>query len=142
MPSNIFSEVKYIISFDLIYLILINCVPTAQDLARERLMNFGDEIASQIRLAKKRRWAVIEEKRIREEIELQTYLNDLIEQDKKRKLETLEKENLDEEEFTRNFQSIISTCDKHAADLNAMFSTLDIRRKVRILYLCTFNFLD
>lgn len=95
-------------------------------------MNFGDEIASQIRLAKKRRWAVIEEKRIREEIELQTYLNNLIEQDKKCKLDALTKENLDDEELTRNSQSIISTCDKHVADLNAMFAALDIRRKVSV----------
>lgn len=33
-------------------------------------MNFGDDIASQIRLARKKRWNMQEEKRIAQEIEL------------------------------------------------------------------------
>ncbi|KAI5652039.1 anaphase-promoting complex, cyclosome, subunit 3 domain-containing protein [Phthorimaea operculella] len=47
----------------------------ANDLAREQKLNFGDDIAAQIRLARKKRWNVQEEKRIAQEIELQTYLN-------------------------------------------------------------------
>lgn len=35
-------------------------------------------------MAKKKRWNAIEEKRIMEEIDLQTYLNNLIIEDKKR----------------------------------------------------------
>lgn len=106
----------------------------AQDLAKDHRLNFGDDIACQLRLAKKRRWAAIEEKRIREEIELQTYLNNLIEKDRQSKLEALRKgENVDEEKLEKNSQSINSTCDKHASDLNAMFATLDIRRKVIII---------
>jgi len=50
-------------------------------LARDHKYNFGDEIACQLRLARKKRWNTIEEKRIREEIELQTYLNQLIQED-------------------------------------------------------------
>lgn len=47
----------------------------ANDLAREQKLNFGDDIAAQIRVARKKRWNVQEEKRISQEIELQTYLN-------------------------------------------------------------------
>lgn len=47
----------------------------AHDLAREQKLNFGDDIASQLRLARKKRWNIQEEKRICQEIELQSYLN-------------------------------------------------------------------
>lgn len=50
-------------------------VSTACDLAKEQRRNFGDDIASQLRLARKKRFTVQEEKRICEEIELQTYIN-------------------------------------------------------------------
>lgn len=55
----------------------INCwgIFSASDLAREQKLNFGDDIAAQIRVARKKRWNVQEEKRISQEIELQTYLN-------------------------------------------------------------------
>ncbi|PSN34119.1 E3 ubiquitin-protein ligase CHIP [Blattella germanica] len=43
----------------------------AKDLAREQKLNFGDDIASQLRAARKKRWNVQEEKRIAQEIELQ-----------------------------------------------------------------------
>ena len=60
------------------------CILTAHELAKEQKLNFGDEITGTLRIAKKRRWASIEEKRIAEEIELQTYLNRLITEDKER----------------------------------------------------------
>jgi len=47
----------------------------ACDLAKEQRRNFGDDIASQLRLARKKRFTVQEEKRICKEIELQTYIN-------------------------------------------------------------------
>jgi STIP1 homology and U-box containing protein 1 len=47
----------------------------SHDLAKEQKLNFGDDVASQLRLARKKRWAVQEEKRICQEIELQSYLN-------------------------------------------------------------------
>lgn len=42
----------------------------AHDLAKEQKQNYGDDIASQIRLARKKRWNIQEEKRITQEIEL------------------------------------------------------------------------
>ena len=47
----------------------------ANDLAREQKLNFGDDIAVQLRIARKKRWNIQEEKRLHQEIELQTYLN-------------------------------------------------------------------
>jgi len=44
----------------------------AYDLSKEQKKNFGDDITLQLRLA---RWNVLEEKRIQQEIELQSYLN-------------------------------------------------------------------
>lgn len=60
------------------------CSFIASDLAKDQRLNFGDDIASQLRIAKKKRWTVQEEKRISQEIELQSYLNKLIMDDKER----------------------------------------------------------
>lgn len=61
----------------------------AHDLAREQKRNFGDDIAAQLRLARKKRWNVMEEKRICQEIELHSYLKGLIEKDVASRLEEL-----------------------------------------------------
>lgn len=61
----------------------------AHDLAREQKRNFGDDIASQLRLARKKRWNVMEEERICQEIELHSYLNRLIKKDVESRLEEL-----------------------------------------------------
>jgi len=61
----------------------------AQDLGKEQKLNFGDDIASQLRLARKKRWNLLEEKRIQQEIELQSYLNRLIKKDLEERLEKL-----------------------------------------------------
>lgn len=58
----------------LVYGLLFDMVclqPSAQDLAKEQKVNYGDDIACVIRVARKRRFNVAEEKRISQEIELQ-----------------------------------------------------------------------
>lgn len=50
-------------------------------MAKEQKRNFGDDIASQLRTARKKRWNVQEERRICQEIQLQTYLSKLIQED-------------------------------------------------------------
>jgi STIP1 family protein 1 len=52
-------------------------------------LNFGDDIAVQLRIARKKRWNIQEEKRIQQEIELQTCLTRLIVEDRDRKIEEL-----------------------------------------------------
>ena len=56
----------------------------AYDLARQQKLNFGDDIAAMLRLAKKRKWERAEQERIQQEIELQSYLNHLIDNDKQK----------------------------------------------------------
>jgi len=47
-------------------------------------MNFGDDIITFLRLARKKRWMLFEDKRIQQEIELQRDLNSLLSADKER----------------------------------------------------------
>jgi len=47
-------------------------------------MNFGDDITTHLRLVRKKRWMIYEEKRIQQEIELQRDLNSLLSADKDR----------------------------------------------------------
>ena len=50
----------------------------AQKLATDQRRNFGEEIAQSIRLAKRKRWFDMEEKRKQQEIELEKYLINLV----------------------------------------------------------------
>lgn len=61
----------------------------AIDLARDHKMNYGEEIAQALRHAKKRRWSLAEEKRMQEEIALESYLTRLIEKDRMERLARL-----------------------------------------------------
>lgn len=65
-------------------LLLSLLLPSAHDLAKDQKLNFGDEVTGALRQAKKRRWNLIEEKRIQQEISLQSYLNKLINDDRER----------------------------------------------------------
>lgn len=56
----------------------------AYNLAKEQRLNFGDDIPSALRIAKKKRWNSMEERRINQESELQAYLTKLIHAEKKR----------------------------------------------------------
>uniref|UniRef100_A0A0K8TSK1 E3 ubiquitin-protein ligase CHIP n=1 Tax=Tabanus bromius TaxID=304241 RepID=A0A0K8TSK1_TABBR len=114
----------------------------AFDLAREQKQNFGDDIAYQLRLARKRRWNLQEEKRICQEIELQNYLNRLIQEDMKNRIEKLKlEENVNEEYLKEKTQEIEQECffqDYHLTELNNMFAKIDDRRMKRDVpdYLC------
>lgn len=111
----------------------------ANDLAREQKMNFGDDIASQLRLARKKRWNIQEEKRITQEIELQTYLNKLIQEDMERRMSQLKVDNgMREEEITEKSQKIEEECNDYSTELNNLFAKIDDRRRKRDVpdYLC------
>lgn len=86
----------------------------ASDLAKEQKMNFGDDIASALRTARKKRFAALEEKRITQEIELQTYLDKLIRDNKDLQIAKLmEKErnpNLMQEKARDIEEKCVSVC--------------------------------
>lgn len=105
----------------------------AYDLAKEQKLNFGDDIASTVRLAKKKRFSVAEERRISQEIELQSYLNSLIIDEKKRQVKAAGKDP-DEEELDK----IELECDRRLSEVNGLFKEVDKRRKKREVpdYLC------
>lgn len=61
----------------------------AHELAREKKINFGDDIAYQIRLVKRLKWNRIESDAVELEDELQKYLEELIKKDRDEKLKDL-----------------------------------------------------
>lgn len=64
----------------------------AHELAKEKKLNFGDDIAYQIRSTKRRRWNKIEEETAQFEEEMQNYLIKLIISDRDAKLKELTKQ--------------------------------------------------
>lgn len=110
----------------------------ACDLARDQKVNFGDDIASLLRLARKRRWNQFEERRIKQEIELQSYLNNLITKDKERQIQEVSNNALDKDKMSEVESQIELKSQQYMDELNEMFKALDIRRKKRDIpdYLC------
>lgn len=113
----------------------IKYLQRASDLAKDQRLNFGDDIASQLRIAKKKRWTVQEDKRIGQEIELQSYLNRLILDDKEKEIAQLREIGIrSQNEINR----LTEKYDQYQRDLNSMFDKLDERRMKRDVpdYLC------
>uniref|UniRef100_A0A8C1W5G1 RING-type E3 ubiquitin transferase n=1 Tax=Cyprinus carpio TaxID=7962 RepID=A0A8C1W5G1_CYPCA len=109
----------------------------AYNLAKEQRLNFGDDIPSALRIAKKKRWNSIEEKRISQENELHAYLTKLILAEKERELDDRVKQSED----SQNGGEICKTKSKHdkyLIDMDELFSQVDEKRKKREIpdYLC------
>lgn len=107
----------------------------ALELAKESKMNYGDEITYKIRLARKKRWNAMEEKRISEEIELQTYLSNLIKMDKENRFKTLwidvENKKITDEQTIKNLeQNINSSYEQRMIAMNDLFQQVNEKRQV------------
>ncbi|XP_015920351.1 E3 ubiquitin-protein ligase CHIP [Parasteatoda tepidariorum] len=113
----------------------IKYLQRASDLAKDQKLNYGDDIASQLRIAKKKRWTVQEEKRIAQEIELQSYLNRLILEDKEKEISHLQSLGL---KSKNEIARLTEKFDQYQRDLNGMFDKLDEQRMKRDVpdYLC------
>ncbi|XP_046854873.1 E3 ubiquitin-protein ligase CHIP-like [Xenia sp. Carnegie-2017] len=112
-----------------------DCITNLQkalDASKKQKSNFGDDIAFSLREAKRKRFQKQEEKRIQEEIELQTYLNSLIKQDFERKISATSK-NDDGERNRLNIEA-----ESRMAEVNKIFAQVDERRKQREVpdYIC------
>lgn len=131
-PSSICREVLGIpifkISYDILYFL-------AYDLAREQKRNFGDDIACLLRLAKKKRFSIQEEKRIAQEIELQSHLSKLLRRDCDAQLDKLEETEPDTESVTEKTRQIEEQYENYMTELNNIFVKIDDRRRVSII--CT-----
>ncbi|XP_065911680.1 E3 ubiquitin-protein ligase CHIP-like [Dysidea avara] len=115
----------------------IQALKIAHNLAREQGKNFGDDITAAIRLAKKKRWNIAEEKRVKQETELQSFLLTLLEDHRKQKL--AEVEITGPPEATESVLNKINT--EHAektVSVNKLFAEVDEKRKRREVpdYLC------
>ncbi|XP_018333225.1 E3 ubiquitin-protein ligase CHIP [Agrilus planipennis] len=110
----------------------------AFDLSKEQKLNFGDDIASALRAARKKRFAILEEKRIAQEIELQTYLNRLLVEDRDSQITKLMKEESDEEVIQECVKEIEERCEVYTNELNMLFAKVDEKRRKREVpdYLC------
>lgn len=112
----------------------------ALELSKEFNRNYGDEITFQIRLARKKRWNALEEKRISEEIELQNYLNKLIKNDQENQLQKLwqdvENKIIDDEQTVKKLEKMINkTYDERVLATNDLFAQVDAKRKVKDFFL-------
>ena len=117
---------------------------SALDLSKDSKRNYGDEIAYQMRLARKKRWNVLEEKRIKEEIELQSYLNGLILNDKERQIEKLQDDIknsvITDDEVIQNLEHVINTTfDERLVAVNDLFSQIDDKRRVSSFFAASRN---
>ncbi|KAK1119012.1 hypothetical protein K0M31_013785 [Melipona bicolor] len=122
----------------------------AVDLAKEQKLNYGDDMTSILRQARKRCFQLREEQRIAQDIELQSYLNQLIVEDAERRLAALKEQETAKDadgkseaetssiEFTRNKEEIEEKRDMCMAHLNDLFAKVDERRRKREVpdYLC------
>uniref|UniRef100_A0A3P8S8V4 E3 ubiquitin-protein ligase CHIP n=1 Tax=Amphiprion percula TaxID=161767 RepID=A0A3P8S8V4_AMPPE len=95
----------------------------AYNLAKEQRLNFGDDIPSALRMAKKKRWNNMEERRINQESELHAYLTRLILAEKKRQNTPVQ---------------CTSPQDKYLSDMEELFCQVDEKRKKREIpdFLC------
>lgn len=109
----------------------------AFDLSREQFLNFGDDIACQLRIAKKKRWNELEEKRISQEIELLTYLNRLVAEDCDKKIRSLQNSvdesmaELTEDDVQGKILQVEAYRENSIAELNNLFVQIDDRRRKR-----------
>jgi STIP1 family protein 1 len=127
----------------------------ALELCKIQNKNYGDEIPRLLRYAQKQRFSLMEQKRIENEISLQTYLRSLIEADKERRIQSLS-ETIDHHSprvstdltssnsqltTMMNHQSDIAveqalwdieqSTDQSLNEMNNLFNEVDIRRKRR-----------
>lgn len=106
----------------------IKHLQTAFELAKKDSGSYYDDtIASKLRLARKKKWNAQEEKRIKQEIDLQTYINRLILEDRDRRFAEIQDETSSSEEVSK----IEADADKYISEVNSVFAKVDERRSKR-----------
>lgn len=117
----------------------IKHLQTAFELAKKDPSSYYDDtISSKLRMARKKKFNIQEEKRVQEEIDLQSYLNRLVLEDKNRRATKLREENESYDEVSGEIATIEEESDRAVADLNSLFAKVDDRRQKRDVpdYLC------
>lgn len=109
---------------------------TAVDLAKEQKLNYGDDMTSVLRQARKRRLQIKEELRLAQDIELQSYLNQLIIKDADDSLAQMKEESSkepdakSESELAAKRSEIEEKRETSITRLNDLFAKVDERRRV------------
>merc|ERR1711963_643432 len=117
----------------------IKHLQTAFELAKKDPSSYYDDtISSKLRVARKKKFALQEEKRVQEEIDLQTYLNKLILEDKDRRINQLREDHENYDEVAGDIAKVEEDSDRSVAELNSLFAKVDDRRQKRDVpdYLC------
>lgn len=102
----------------------------ANSIAKQQKLNFGDDITATLRITKKKRWEKSEKERIAKETEFESYINQLMTQDKERQLQGVIGDG-DRDRINRKFE-------ERKTELQHIFAEIDDRRKTRQVpdYLC------
>ncbi|XP_045213332.1 E3 ubiquitin-protein ligase CHIP-like [Mercenaria mercenaria] len=107
----------------------------ANDLAKESKKNFGDDITCALRHAKRKRWSQLEDKRIQQEIDLQSYINRLIREDVERRkdklLEEAQNDQMTDTDCDQDIRQLEEEQDKRTAEVNELFGQVDEKRQRR-----------
>lgn len=117
----------------------------AHELACEKQLNYGDDITSQIRLVKRRRWSKLEDDQAKLEQDLQIYLVNLIAKDRENRLDSI-RQRLEMDQPTTSSSSdnelqaemIQKKCDNYIEKVTNIFNNLRLQRTRRDVpdYLC------
>lgn len=115
-------------------------------MAKEQKLNYGDDTTSALRQARKRRFQLKEEKRTAQDIELLSYLNQLIIRDAERDVTSLKEKEAAKSsdgnngeaqainsEVAQKIEEIEQNRESCISRLNDLFSKVDERRRVRVL---------
>jgi STIP1 family protein 1 len=112
----------------------------AHEHASTQKLSYGDEITALVRTARRERFRIEEEKRISQEIELQAYLNKLIDEDVERNIQEIRESTSGaaEEDVHERIDEVRSDGRSNKEKLNSLFSQVDDRRQKREIpdYLC------
>lgn len=84
----------------------------AHELTKELKENYGDEITKTIRNVKRRRWQYLDEKRMKQEIELQTYLNRLMIEDKQKQIAKIRSNSSAKSSESKHCNKFSNSCKK------------------------------
>jgi STIP1 family protein 1 len=117
----------------------IKALTRATEFASNQKVSFGDEITNMLRQARRDRFKIDEDKRLNQEIELQSYLNRLIDQDIENNVkEILEKQKENDPEVEEKIDELQTKGKKDKEMLNSLFAQVDERRRKREIpdYLC------
>jgi STIP1 family protein 1 len=117
----------------------IKALTRATEFASNQKVSFGDEITNMLRQARRDRFKIDEDRRLNQEIELQSYLNRLIDQDIENNVkEILEKQKENDPEVEEKIDELQIKGKKDKEMLNSLFAQVDERRRKREIpdYLC------